>query len=152
MIFRTFEPYYNDEIVTYENNICFICYEIETEKRDKIINLNLQELYINNCSCNGLVHNKCLYKWYEKSNKCPICRITLNKKTNTVVIIKNIQYYYVVMLVCFYKNINKFFKFISIILFFYYSIEFYIILLNKNYYDNNYNKFDYNYNNNSLTF
>ena len=149
MIFRTFEPYYNDEITIYENKMCFICYEIETEKGEQIINLNSQELYIKNCNCKGLVHNKCLDKWYEKSNKCPICRVTLNKKTNYIVILKNTNYYYVVTLVYFYKNIYKFLKIISIIFFFYYSIEFYIILLNKNYYDNSYNKYDYNYNNKS---
>jgi hypothetical protein len=152
MIFQTFDPYYNDEIIIYENKMCFICYEIETEKGEKIINLNSQELYIRICSCKGLVHNKCLDKWYEKSNKCPICRITLNKKKDYIIIFKNINYYYyyyVVMLVYFYKNIYKFLKFISIILFFYYGIEFYIILLNKNYYNNRYSKYNYNYNNNN---
>jgi hypothetical protein len=155
MIFRTFEPYYNDEIIIYENKMCFICYEIETEKGEQIINLNSQELYIKICNCKGLVHNKCLDKWYEKSSKCPICRLTLNKKPNYILILKNTNYYYyyLVVLLYFYKNIYKFFKIISIIFFFYYSIEFYIILLNKNYYNNSYNsynKYDYNYNNKSL--
>ena len=156
MIFRTFEPYCNDEIIIYENKMCFICYEIETEKGEQIINLNSQKLYIKICNCKGLVHTKCLDKWYEKSNKCPICRITLNKKTNYFVTFKNTNYYYyyIVFLVYFYKNIYKFLKILSIMLFFYYGFEFYIILLNKNYYansyDNNYNKYDYNYINKSL--
>jgi hypothetical protein len=154
MIFRTFEPYCNDEIIIYENKMCFICYEIETEKGEQIINLNSQKLYIKICNCKGLVHTKCLDKWYDKSNKCPICRVTVNKNTSYFVIFKNINYYYyIVFLVYFYKNIYKFLKILSIMLFFYYCIEFYIILLN-NYYDNSYNSYNkYNYNyNKSLTF
>ena len=90
MLFRTFE-HYNDEIIT-ENKInmeCFICYDIQLENKIYTIELKNQEDYIKLCSCNGWVHKECLNEWYDKSQKCPICRQFTTKKTNISVTLKN---------------------------------------------------------------
>ena len=71
MLFRTCE-HYNDDYVN--QKMCFICYEIKTDHEIQTITLNMQEDYIKLCECNGFAHNNCLKKWYDKSNKCPICR------------------------------------------------------------------------------
>jgi hypothetical protein len=89
MIFQTFEPY-NDEIeeieeieenqenqeneekITESNSTeCFICFE----NNPKPFKLKDQILYFKLCNCNGLIHDKCLETWYDKTGQCPICRI-----------------------------------------------------------------------------
>jgi hypothetical protein len=76
------------EISNNENYICLICYQIKNKKEKKPIQLKNQNIYIKTCECNGLFHNCCLEIWYNKSNKCPICReYMLNKNAITTVII-----------------------------------------------------------------
>jgi hypothetical protein len=87
MLFRVCE-HYNDNIIFKDKNNnknnnkiireCFICFENDFEY-GKIICLNNQKLYLSNCKCNGYIHENCLDVWIEKSNKCPICRIFVDK-------------------------------------------------------------------------
>ena len=122
MLFRTFEPYIDDYIN--ENTICFICYEIKSDDDEsQTITLNLQEDYIKICDCNGFVHNKCLKKWYDKSNKCAICRKDVYKRiTFPMVIIKKGEYFYIAFCINFCKNINKIIR--CLFLFFFYLLHY----------------------------
>jgi hypothetical protein len=94
MHFRTFDHYYDKderEIVVYKKNInadlekdifCFICYEETSYFNNRIVKLLNQTQYIKKCACNGNIHIKCLDKWCETSNSCPICRKTLFKQVS----------------------------------------------------------------------
>ena len=46
---------------------CIICYEKCNRKRDNIE-------FIVNCKCKMSYHKKCIEKWLNIKNKCPICR------------------------------------------------------------------------------
>jgi hypothetical protein len=46
---------------------CIICYDKCNKKRD---NIN----FIVNCSCKMNYHKKCIEKWLNIKNRCPICR------------------------------------------------------------------------------
>jgi hypothetical protein len=140
MLFRTFEPYDDDLQNTKlhlqnEKTICFICYETEIEAKQ----LNLLKDYVKKCNCNGWVHNNCLNKWYEKCNKCPICRTTVYKnKTINMIILENRNNCYILTNIHILRNMNKIAKLCSIVLFFYYIYQFYLSLLNSNYNNRNY--------------
>jgi len=158
MLFRTFEPYYNDEI---SSNICFICYEIENDIGDRTIQINSKEDYIKICICNLWVHNNCLNKWYENSNVCPICRSQVNKKfpLNIFLYLNN---YYIILFTNFSRNYNNIIRFFLTLIFIFYTFQYYLLIFNYNY-DNNddkykyskYNKYDndkYKYNNNNIKY
>jgi hypothetical protein len=147
MLFRTLE-HYND--VYYLQNIhlqneitiCFICYEIKTTGEIETKQLNLLKDYIKSCKCNGWVHNNCLNKWYERCNKCPICRTTVTKN-NTVdmYILEKNNNIYILINTYFLRNINKITKLCCIVIFIYSIFQFYLSLLNSAYnknYDNLY--------------
>ena len=126
MLFRTFDPY-NDDYVN--EKMCFICYEITTDDEIQTITLNMQEDYIKFCECNGFVHNSCLKKWYDKSNKCPICRRDVYKIiTIPMIIINKSKYFYCIFFINLKNNINKITRTICLCLFIYYAFEFYIFL------------------------
>ena len=55
-------------------NICFICFENETETKFLLTKLKNQNLYIKNCLCDGWIHSECLTCWYNIKQTCPICR------------------------------------------------------------------------------
>jgi hypothetical protein len=57
-----------------EENECFICFEISNQYEEYPSRLNNLQDYIKNCSCDSWVHNKCIEKWYNNKNVCPICR------------------------------------------------------------------------------
>lgn len=89
MIFRTHDPYYNDEQVLINDNNdinkdCFICFELIDSYGETPIKLIKNTNYLTICFCNGCVHNECLHTWIKKTNRCPICRekLTLIDKNN----------------------------------------------------------------------
>jgi hypothetical protein len=146
MLFRTFEPYYNDyEYLTHSKPMCFICYETASAYEWEPIQLNAQLDYIKNCNCNSWIHKNCLNNWYNKSTSCPICRISISKKlTMSVAILENSSNYYFLINRYFLRNIYKISKVLYTILFFYYIYKIYLFVesgnsYNINNYDNNYN-------------
>jgi len=162
MFFTTID-HYNYELLqepdykTYEVNDCFICYEIKLDDGPITIQLNTQKDYYKKCLCNGWVHQKCLYKWYDKSNKCPICRITIRKKQpiNSLIFIP--YNFYAFWTVYTLRNINRTVQLCILLLFIYYSSFAYIKITDKRqiyrYYDdyNDYHKYNnYNYRDGSI--
>ena len=88
MLFRVCEHYDdNQQIIQPEYNECFICFEYKTDNENKPTNLQKQQIYFNNCLCNGAVHNYCLKIWFDKNKSCPICRINVIENNNTTIII-----------------------------------------------------------------
>ena len=64
MIFRVCEHYDdNQPIIEEQYNDCFICFEYKTDNENKPTNLQKQSVYLNNCMCDGAVHNFCLKIW-----------------------------------------------------------------------------------------
>lgn len=51
---------------------CFICLQYKKRRIQPVYLISLQPDA--QCSCDGIVHAECLERWYEKSDKCPICR------------------------------------------------------------------------------
>jgi hypothetical protein len=144
MIFATFEPYYNDDIlVSREINVCFICYENLDESLDDndIINLNNKIHYIKTCNCEGYIHKKCLDKWYDTTNSCPICRTVITKLEPVTSKIFSSNLYIGISYVFCLKNINKFKKCMFFLFCIYFTSEFYLKCIeyhsNKNYGYNN---------------
>lgn len=45
------------------NDTCLICLDI--------IKVNKYKL---NCDCNAIYHKECIFKWFLKERKCPICK------------------------------------------------------------------------------
>lgn len=86
MLFRTYEPYYEneDKNILDVNAECFICFENIDMHSQPVIKMNCQNEYLNMCLCNGNVHKNCLQTWVEKTNKCPICRNTIVKINNKI--------------------------------------------------------------------
>lgn len=56
-----------------EKNECFICFEVSNQKENSPSRLNNQIEFFKICSCDGWVHNKCIEKWCNIYNTCPIC-------------------------------------------------------------------------------
>jgi hypothetical protein len=154
MLFRTFDPYYNDyEYLTHSKHICFICYETANAYEQDPIQLNAQLDYIKKCNCNSWIHKNCLNKWYNKSRSCPICRISINKRlTMTMVILENSSNYYLLINTYFFRNIYKIAKTVYTILFFYYVYKIYLFAINDNYYNNINHNINHNINNNTYCF
>lgn len=158
MLFNICDNYYNKEdedfekenekiiksevIVENDENECFICYE---NNFDKIIKLNNQCFYFKTCKCDGYIHKQCLDIWFDTTNKCPICRIIINK--NTIIESKIIHPNYsifIVYILC-KKNFFKIVRFLFVIIFFYYTSEYYINTLKYNIvYKNEYQLTNYN--------
>lgn len=85
MIFRTYEhyPYTKEPNILLNNNydVCFICFE-QDSYINKLINLKDQTIFEHICNCNGIIHTKCIKKWYNIEQKCPICRRKYIMKTS----------------------------------------------------------------------
>ena len=147
MLFRTFDPYYNNyEYLTHSKPVCFICYETVNEYEWEPIQLNAQLDYIKKCNCNSWIHKNCLNNWYNKSRSCPICRISVNKRENlSMIVLEKSNNYYILINRYFFRNVNKISKVLYTILFFYYVYKIYLFATN----DNNSND---NYNNNTYCF
>ena len=83
MYFSTFNTYFNED----SNNmkkaelVCIICWENEGIIED--LQLIVKNSHM--CRYGGKFHNKCLYKWFNKNNYCPMCR----EKVDVLPIIKN---------------------------------------------------------------
>lgn len=95
MLFRTFEPY-EDNIIIVEPKICFICYEnvlINNNSRETPINLYNNKYYLKNCRCDSFIHKKCLDDWYNLHKSCPICRKSVIKNEQVIIIILNYNTY-----------------------------------------------------------
>jgi len=89
MLFRTFDPYYDDTIkkvlpdLTSGQEECFICLETTLDNETKLIKLNGKNDYLKKCECDGTIHEKCLDKWVNIHNSCPICRSIIMKENFT---------------------------------------------------------------------
>ena len=156
MIFATFEPYYNDDIlVSCEINDCFICYENLDETDNSLINLNNKIHYIKTCNCEGYIHKKCLDKWYDTKKSCPICRAVITKLEPITSKIFSSNLYIGIIYVFCLKNINKFKRCVFFLFCLYFTSEFYLKCLeyesNKNnYFNKNYDSNKNYYYNNSF--
>jgi hypothetical protein len=151
MIFRTFDHYYDDLVINYETNYCFICFEVLCENV-KPIKLNSKIYYLKKCNCEGLIHKKCIDEWYNISNSCPLCRNTLVKNTSFISKKLDTSSYFIIFYFFYFfylKNLIKIKKLFFIIFFIYFTSEFYFICLNRNYlnyyYQNKYRNFNENY-------
>jgi hypothetical protein len=148
MLFRTCDHYYNDELViNSETSVCFICYELLYEDM-KPIKLNSKTYYIKKCNCEGFVHKKCIDKWYNINNSCPICRSTIIKNTNFITKILAINHYFVIFYFFYLRNFIKIKRYFFILFYIYFTSEIYFTLLNSNfiyYYSNKYRGFNENY-------
>ena len=116
-----------------EQNECFICFEIKYENELEPIQLKTQEYYIKKCNCNGYIHKKCLDKWCNTNNKCPICRKIIYKTPQIILTNTNQSGY-----LYFKKTIFILSKHIIVFTFMYFTCEFFLSLLqiinNKYYY------------------
>ena len=134
MLFRTIDHYsiYNDELIDILSNTveeekeCFICYEVALQDEKNTIEMCKQTDYNKICQCNGYIHKKCLYEWYDHSMKCPICRTFIERKRpfikySTMTILHN-------FLISLFKKITGF---TVLFIFFYFTIEFYLSILNS---------------------
>jgi ABC-type antimicrobial peptide transport system permease subunit len=104
--YKTIEE--NDEIIE-ENNKeqreCFVCFEISLDKND-IISLKTHTDYFKFCECDGYIHINCLNLWYEKNEKCPICRNTV-KKADNIELYNLYQYEYFLYVIYSYLVVKK---------------------------------------------
>lgn len=159
MLFLTFEPYNNDE--TNDLLECFICFENKNEENQEPLNLKTQIYYLKNCNCNGSVHKKCLDIWYDKNQKCPICRefIDKNKVTSFIAIkIFNTCPLIYLLYVFYIKKIKSPIILFLFLLFIYFTVDSYIVFFSMYdsystfdtlYSNENYENYE-NYENNSL--
>ena len=126
MLFRTVDHYFdNDDILLLDEKEkicdCFICYELLNEN-EMPIKLNNNSYYLKNCNCYGFIHKKCLDKWVNSNNSCPVCRISINKINYSIS--KNI------CVVIFYNNMNTIKKFGFVFLFIFFTLDFYLEFFN----------------------
>jgi len=56
-----------------QENDCFICLEVSNKYEKYPLQLNNQSDFLKICCCNGFVHSKCIKKWCNKYDTCPIC-------------------------------------------------------------------------------
>jgi len=143
MLFRLCEHYDNNLPLsdTQSYRECFICFEFKNDNGYIPINLNNQSLYLNQCVCNGSVHNECLQIWYFKNKTCPICRIKVIENNTATVIIYNyipwgiVMYTYIKKIALTLTRICLFF----IMLFIF--IDFYFVIVKNKY--RQYNAYTY---------
>jgi len=92
MLFRTFDPYYDDIMhdKIFELKECFICYDSILNNDTHTLQLNRQQFYLKKCQCNGSIHKICLDRWVDINKNCPICRTIIKK--NDYVFIEIVDY------------------------------------------------------------
>jgi hypothetical protein len=79
MLFENNETLLND-------GVCVICLEQTNKKLSTCIFLNSENVSLKKiCSCDCVIHQKCLNPWLYKSQSCPICR----KKMSSSIILRN---------------------------------------------------------------
>ena len=134
MFFNVCEHYDDNQPIVKEHyDECFICFEYKTHDENIPTTLQKQKIYLNNCTCNGSIHNYCLKIWFDKNKSCPICRIHVIENNNATIVFFN-YIPYGISIYIFIKNLSiKFIKLFSIILFFYALIDFYLILITSKY-------------------
>ena len=104
------------------DNECFICFEYTNETDMNLINLQIQDLYLNTCECRGSVHNNCLKKWFDNNKTCPICRIKVIEYKDENRVIHN------------YVQLGKtIYRFLSILLFLYALVDLYFMVIRTKY-------------------
>ena len=130
MIFRVYE-HYDDNQIDYNIQECFICYDITDDFKLKPVCLKTQSYYNKRCKCDGWIHKDCLDKWYQKQNKCPICRAAITKNDSnsniTTIIIqysKTIDRKLSILL-------SRIYKITIYIMLFYISLEYYLYCATK---------------------
>ncbi len=79
MFIRVIDHYQDEDNNVIQNNDtelteCFVCYEIQNENNCLPIRLYKQTYYTKYCNCDGVIHKKCLDKWFRTNKTCPICR------------------------------------------------------------------------------
>jgi hypothetical protein len=136
MIFRVYEHYDDNQPINNscdKPDDCFICYEFVTNYEPCTISLRCQVNYDKTCGCDGWIHKKCLERWYLNQKKCPICRLAIYERQNTVYSILNITPYANRIYIC---ARNSFYRIVTVFayVFFVFSvIEFYLSILMKKY-------------------
>jgi hypothetical protein len=135
MLYRLCE-HYNIDSQIYKSqfdNDCFICFEYKNDDGILPINLKDQELYLNQCICNGSVHNQCLKIWIYKNKSCPICRIKIIEANKMTIFI----YTYMPCVINVYIYIKKIstyvLRIITFLLFLYVLIDLYLAIINTRY-------------------
>lgn len=129
MIFSVYEPY-DDNQIDYNIQECFICYDITDDFKLKPISLKTQSYYNKRCTCDGWIHKDCLDKWYQKQNKCPICRLEItknNSKTNITITTQYSKTFGTRMSIILSRITNM----AMYVLLFYISIEYYLYCATK---------------------
>jgi len=131
MLFRTVDHYFtqDDILLLYdkekeeedkeEEPDCFICYELLNEN-EQLIKLNNNAYYLKKCNCEGFIHKKCLDKWFNSKNSCPVCRFLIDKKivlTNATICKKSDGAF-------FYNNLMVIKKNWIVFLFIFFTIDF----------------------------
>jgi hypothetical protein len=89
MLFRVIEHYADDlfeNIVANKRDLhneeCFVCLSVDFDEELFPMSLESNNVYFTReCNCIGFIHKKCLDEWYEFNQKCPICRLYMEKKT-----------------------------------------------------------------------
>jgi hypothetical protein len=99
-----FEPIFfekNEDLL--KDGVCVICLEETNTKLSMCSFLNLENVSLKKiCSCDCLVHQKCLNPWLYKNQSCPICR----KKMSSSVILQNTPQTAIQIVVIIFQNIN----------------------------------------------
>jgi cbb3-type cytochrome oxidase subunit 3 len=127
MLYRVCEHYDDQQIIQEQRNECFICFEYKTSFEFRPTNLQKQQIYFNNCICNGSVHNSCLKIWFDKNNSCPICRINVVENNKVTIIIRNYVPWGIEIYLLAKNSYIRFIKFFLVILFFHTFIYFCLI-------------------------
>jgi len=148
MLFRLCEHYENNCPIYKHDTIneCFICFEYKNDNGILPIYLKAQNLYLNECVCNGSVHIECLKIWFNKNKKCPICRIEVIENNNTTIIIYN----YIPLGITIYTYTKRFIisviRVFSCMLVIFLIMDFYFAIVNAKYrrYNGEYNNGEYN--------
>jgi hypothetical protein len=133
MIHFTLCEHYDNNNTFEIDSECFICFEFKNDNGSIPIKLNSQSLYLNQCVCNGPVHNECLQVWFNKNKTCPICRIKVIENNTATVIIYNyiplggIIYAYIKKITLTLSRIFLFFVFLFVF------IDFYFVVIKSKY-------------------
>jgi len=140
MFFRIIEPYYKKMSKKkldkeYEIKECFICLEVHNDKEETTMPLKEQKHYIKQCKCNGHIHCKCLDIWFEQNQKCPICRQTMSKNSETICKLFNYSQYLAIMYLFYQHNFVYIKKILLVMIFFYFTSEFYLEIIYSSYYN-----------------
>jgi hypothetical protein len=160
MIFRVYEHYDDNQPIytSYDKpDECFICYELSTEIEPSPISLKYQDSYNKKCKCDGWIHKRCLDTWYKKQKKCPVCRLEIQERSNTVYAVVSVIPYSnrIYLFIC--KSLLKVTTIVAYTILIYAVIEFYLsIILNKyidtqKQYKNNNHYLESVFNNSELT-